>query len=58
MSSPKRALAFEFHSKDIAAIPTDGGKMRVFRCRCVEEVHIDTFKPLNPKPATQPHRSS
>jgi len=43
---PARALAFEFHSKDIAAIPTDGGKMRVFRCLCVEEVDIKTFKPL------------
>jgi hypothetical protein len=46
---PKRALAFEFHSKDVAAIPTDGGKMRVFRCLCVEEVDIKTFKPLAPK---------
>ena len=43
---PKRALAFEFHSKDIAAIPTDGGKMRVYRCLCVEEVDVKTFKPI------------
>lgn len=51
---PKRALAFEFHSKDIAAIPTDGGKMRVFRCLCVEEVDIKTFAPLNPRPPAAP----
>jgi len=43
---PHRALAFEFHSKDIAAIPTDGGKMRVFRCLCVEEVDIKDFNPI------------
>lgn len=48
---PKRALAFEFHSKDIAAIPTDGGKMRVYRCLCVEEVDVTTFKPLKPAKA-------
>ena len=42
---PKRVLAFEFHTKDIAAIPTDSGKMRVFRCLCVEELD-QHFKPL------------
>ena len=41
-----RALAFEFHSSDIAAVPNDGGKLRVFRCLCVEEVDVKTFQPL------------
>jgi len=44
-----RALAFEFESADVAAIPTDGGKMRAFRTKCVEELDPKTFDPL-PKP--------
>jgi hypothetical protein len=44
-----RAIAFEFESADIAAIPLDGGKMRTFRTKCVEELDPTTFDPL-PKP--------
>jgi len=41
-----RGLAFEFEMEDIAALPTDGGKFRVHRCDCVEEVDVKKFEPL------------
>ena len=44
-----RAIAFEFESADVAAIPSDGGKMRAFRAKCVEELDQKTFNSL-PKP--------
>jgi len=44
-----RAIAFEFESADVAAIPTDGGKMRAFRATCVEELDPKTFNSF-PKP--------
>lgn len=49
-----RALAFEFHTDDIAAIPTDGGKLRVFRCLCVEEVDPKTYLPPGTSPSAPP----
>jgi hypothetical protein len=53
LSEGHRAFAFEFHSDDIAAIPDRKfGKLRVFKCRCVEEVGITNYTPL--KPATTP----
>ena len=44
--SGQRALAFEFEMEDIAAVPSDGGKFRVHRCDCVEEVDIQKFEPI------------
>ncbi|MGD9726955.1 MAG: hypothetical protein AB7L09_00615 [Nitrospira sp.] len=49
-----RALAFEFHVDDIAAIPSDGGKIRVFRCLCVEEVDPQTYQTIAPPPPPPP----
>lgn len=43
--SGNRAFAFEFTAEDIAAVP-NGGKFRVHRCDCVEELDTKTFKPL------------
>lgn len=44
-----RMFAFEFDAADIAAIPTNtDGKFRLHRCRCVEELDPQTFKPLPP----------
>jgi len=42
-----RAFAFEFDSSDIAAVPTvNAGKLRVFRCKCIEELDIRKFEPI------------
>lgn len=50
MSADHRAFAFEFDSVDVAAIPTaNAGKLRVFKCRCIEELDRKKFKPLPPK---------
>jgi hypothetical protein len=41
-----RMFIAEFHSDDIAAIPTLGDKMRVHRCKIVEEIDPTNFKAL------------
>jgi hypothetical protein len=43
----QRVFAFEFEMEDIAAVPTNtDGKFRVHRCKCIEELHPATFKPI------------
>lgn len=53
-SNGNRIFAFEFHTDDIAAIPPSDTKLRVSKCKCVDEVDTKTLKPLNPKPAPPP----
>lgn len=52
-SDGHRAFAFEFHTDDLAAVP-GGGKFRVFKCKCIEELDAKGFKPLKPKPTPPP----
>jgi hypothetical protein len=51
-----RLFAVEFHSKDVAAIPTNSdGKFRVFRCKVVEELDPkDPAKVIDKIPAPPP----
>lgn len=52
--SDNRIFAFEFHTDDIASIPPSDTKLRVSKCKCVDEVDAKTLNPLNPKPKPTP----